>query len=201
MEALRIICVEGNIGAGKSSVLQELLKRGYTVVPEPVETWSHIFPLFVKNPHRYAFVFQTQVAASLIQQYQTAISAYEWGPKDNVVFVERSFTSAGAFVQVAADNGFMSTAEETTYHNLAASIGWTPSQYIFIATPLKTCLERIQKRGRQEETGLTLGDLHKIGNAFCALGITSNAVNGSVTPAEIADKIIASVAQKNDNGP
>ena len=201
MESLKIICIEGNIGAGKSSVLQELLKRGYTVVPEPVETWSHIFPLFVKHPQRYAFVFQTQVAASLVEQYKTAISAYEWGPKDNIVFVERSFTSAGAFVQVAVDNGFISTVEETTYHNLAASIGWTPSQYVFIATPLKTCLERIKKRGRQEETNLTLGDLHKIGNAFCTLGITSNAVNGSVTPAEIADKIVAVITSKNGYGP
>lgn len=191
---LKIMCVEGNIGAGKSSVLQELRDRGYTVVPEPVEAWSHVFPLFVKNPRRYAFVFQTQVAASLVEQHRTALSAYEWGPKDNVVFVERSFLSAGAFVSVAVDNGFISPAEETTYHNLAEAIGWTPSGYIFIATPLKTCLERLQKRGRPEEANLTLSDLHKIGNAFCALGITTNAVDGSLSTAEIADRIVTTIS-------
>ena len=191
---LEIICIEGNIGAGKSSVLEELRDRGYTVVPEPVASWSHIFPLFVTNPHRHAFVFQTQVAASLVEQHHAALSAYEWGPKDNVVFVERSFTSAGAFVSVAVDNGFISPAEETTYHNLAAAIGWTPSRYIFIATPLKTCLERIQRRGRSEEEKLTLTDLQKIGNAFCAIGITTNAIDGSLSPAQIADRIVAIVS-------
>ena len=187
---LRLICIEGNIGAGKSTVLARLKLRGYTVVPEPVESWSHIFPLFVKNPKRYAFTFQTQVAASLVEQYNTAVCTQAHNPKDNIVFIERSFASAGAFVSVAVSNGFIAPAEEQTYHNLARLIGWTPSQYIFVATPLTTCIERIKLRARPEEANLTLGNLMAIASAFCKTGITATAVDGAQNPDDIASAII-----------
>ena len=190
MAGCRLVCIEGNIGAGKSTVLTCLRTRGYTVIPEPVHTWSHIFPLFVEQPKRYAFTFQTQIAASLIEQYRTAISACAHAPKDNIIFIERSFVSAGCFVDVAVANGYISAAEEQTYHNLARLIAWTPSEYVFVATPLATCLQRIKVRARTEETGVTLGNLMAIASAFCKAGITSKAVDGSKTPDEIAIAIL-----------
>ena len=193
MAAFRLVCIEGNIGAGKSTVLNCLKSRGYTVVPEPVQTWSHVFPLFVAHPKRYAFTFQTQIVASLLEQYNTAVDACARCPKDNVVFIERSFLSAGCFVNVAVANGHMNSAEEHTYHNLARLVEWTPSQYIFVATPLTTCLQRIKTRDRPEERNISLGNLMAIASAFCKAGITGQSVSGDQQPELIAADILKRV--------
>lgn len=73
-----LVSVEGNIGAGKSSVLplieqNENLRGEAELHPEPLDKWqrvgeeegTNILAAFYKNPHRWAYTFQVRSSASL----------------------------------------------------------------------------------------------------------------------------------------
>ena len=130
------------------------------------------------------------MAASLAAQYNDAVLALSRGTKDNVVFVERSFASANAFVEVAYLQKWLSPAENHTYANVIRELQWRPSKYIFVATPLTICLDRIKSRGRTEEKEVTLERLEQIRDAFCRAQITHCSVDGSVAPSTVADSIL-----------
>lgn len=67
----KIISVEGNIGAGKSTylrILKEELKVPFELVPEPVNQWEKIgnnnknvnlLELFYKDPKKWGYTFQS----------------------------------------------------------------------------------------------------------------------------------------------
>lgn len=77
-------CVEGNVGAGKSTWLDMVrsdsrdmslsgLHEVIEVVPEPVSSWQslqtgNLLELFYKNPEKYAFAFQQYVLITRMQQ-------------------------------------------------------------------------------------------------------------------------------------
>lgn len=47
-----IICVEGNVGAGKSSLINSFRLRGWHVVPEPVNEWRPLLMKLGEAPRR-----------------------------------------------------------------------------------------------------------------------------------------------------
>ena len=65
------ICLLGNIGSGKSSVLKKMHGyRNMATRDEPMEKWENynggnLLKLFYDNPARWAYVFQTQVLITL----------------------------------------------------------------------------------------------------------------------------------------
>jgi deoxyadenosine/deoxycytidine kinase len=73
------LCVEGNIGAGKSTWLDMVqshegeLHEVIEVVPEPVDQWqdcngTNLLELFYNNPKKYAFAFQQYVLITRLEQ-------------------------------------------------------------------------------------------------------------------------------------
>lgn len=77
-------CIEGNVGAGKSTWLDMVSSNGtdmsnsglhevIEVVPEPVSSWQslqtgNLLELFYKHPQKYAFAFQQYVLITRMQQ-------------------------------------------------------------------------------------------------------------------------------------
>ena len=76
-------CIEGNIGAGKSTYLHMVqsgndalaLNEVVEVVPEPVELWQNVdnegenlLQRFYEKPERYAFTFQQYVLVTRINK-------------------------------------------------------------------------------------------------------------------------------------
>ena len=86
MDKIKIISIEGNIGAGKSTILN-YLKEHYanheliTFVEEPVDMWGDIkgddnediLTKFYKNPKEYAFSFQVMAFATRVHKFRTAL--------------------------------------------------------------------------------------------------------------------------------
>nr|CAC84131.1 thymidine kinase [Diadromus pulchellus ascovirus 4a] len=60
------ICIEGNIGCGKSSVLKAFAMNNFVVFPEPLEKWTLLEELY-RDPEKYAYPFQLQVVLSQIE--------------------------------------------------------------------------------------------------------------------------------------
>ena len=62
------ICIEANIGAGKTSVLSKINeKTRLPIFLEPVNQWSHWLKLFYENPGRWGFTFNIEVLLSFAQ--------------------------------------------------------------------------------------------------------------------------------------
>ena len=64
-----IICIDGIIGAGKSSLIRKL-KNNFTCFEEPVEKWS-LLPDLYADMKRFAIPFQFQVLFSQYDQYMS----------------------------------------------------------------------------------------------------------------------------------
>jgi deoxyadenosine/deoxycytidine kinase len=65
-----MVCVEGNIGAGKTTLIKRLKERGLTVSEEPVQEWTNMngynfLDLASKDPRNWSFEFQTLAAITV----------------------------------------------------------------------------------------------------------------------------------------
>ena len=139
-----IVFIEGNIGAGKSTVLEEIRSRGFTVIAEPVDTWK-FFRRRYRNPERWAFTFQIEAIISMANLIKSA--------PETIVFIERSVQSALMFSEVAYDAGLISKDELDLLEKTASMVQDTslPSMTVCINVPPSECYKRLTRRQRPGE--------------------------------------------------
>jgi deoxyadenosine/deoxycytidine kinase len=181
---VRIIFIEGNIGAGKSTVL-ELLKdklasssspsSQWVILKEPVEEWCHvrdtetgrnILELYYDDPSKYATTFQNVIIQSKQTIYLQILKAVSSGA--NTTFVlERSFYSDyWVFVRMLVASGVMTSLDDSyfrkwfdTINSLFAAI---PIHIVYIHTPVDVCAFRIRRRSRPGEEKIEKSYLESI---------------------------------------
>jgi deoxyadenosine/deoxycytidine kinase len=144
------VCIEGNIGAGKSTILARLAQDGYPVHAEPVHEWKDWLELFYADKKRWAFGMQMRVLASLLEY-----------PDDCIA--ERSTSSTRhVFAQVLYNQGDLSEKEFEVYKRYFEATAWTPDAIVFMDVSPETCLERIGERARPSEDSIDLAYLKKL---------------------------------------
>lgn len=171
-----IISIEGNVGAGKSSLLSAIRnklrlenRKDIIVLEEPVDEWvkindgtRNILQCLYEMPNRYAFAFQTLVAVSTMKANFRAIHE---NPEAKIILCERSLLSSrGVFAEALKDDGAMNELESGVYDELfhEAILEWMyPKSTIYLRTSPEICLERIGMRGRAEEKNIDVGWLNK----------------------------------------
>lgn len=82
-----IISLDGNIGAGKSSILKELKNIGYIIFPEDIDTWQPILDNFYNDPKRWSFTLQIAIINNLRDQYNQINELLQ---TNSFVFIEKS---------------------------------------------------------------------------------------------------------------
>lgn len=179
-----VVSVEGNIGAGKSAVLNVLEKRGYTVCKENLNSWGDILDKFYRDRRRWSFALQVAVMNDLSEQYSSIKNV-----KNDIVFIERSPASSNIFALLAKSEGNMTDVEYRIYYDLYKALKWTPHKSFMIDTPASVCLERIKTRKRECEKDVKLEYLEKLDKRFSMLDLEK--VDGTKTTEEVADQIIA----------
>ena len=65
--ALRHIAVAGNIGSGKTTQLDLLERKGWSVKREPIDEWP--LDLFYKDKSRWALLLQMKILQVLIGSF------------------------------------------------------------------------------------------------------------------------------------
>ena len=178
------IIIEGNIGAGKTTILEKLKKEsqlwlneflpelsgsiGLEVWTEPVETWTNdqgrnLLDEYYTRPGESAKLFQTLIQ---LQYFHQTASLMDMKRNDNIktviVIMERSiYSGRHVFMKVAKDIGLLSSED---YQELSNTFNvmcqgnrfWSPFDgLIYISTDPKTCWERVQLRNRPAETRQT----------------------------------------------
>lgn len=182
------IVVEGNIGAGKSTVLSHIETQGFKVFYENVDSWRPYLELFYAQPERWSFALQMAILHDMAQQKK---EADKLNPEDHpYVFFERSPLSNMLFARMARMLGNMTDLELHTYELFYEELCWKPEFTVLIDTPVITCLERVQKRQRPGEAKIDLDYLQSV-EAFHRTGFEDIdlKVTGTVDPVNVAGMI------------
>jgi deoxyadenosine/deoxycytidine kinase len=169
MEDRKMILLEGNIGAGKSTVGRVLKESGlFDFIEEPVEAWQegfagNLLDAFYSDMQRWAFTFQITAFVTRAKTWQEVLAL----TNHRRVVLERSiFTDRYVFGTNSHRLGGMSDLEWQVYCGLwdflTSNYCVEPDCILYYRTPAEVCLERMKLRGRHEESGVSLEYLRQL---------------------------------------
>lgn len=163
-----IISIEGNIGVGKSTLINifsQLLKNNCEIIYEPVDLWltitdgeKNILQLFYDDKKKWAFVFQMIAGLSIIENITKILKK----TTNKYIFLDRSFlTTKYTFEKMLYDSGDLNEIEHTTYKLLCSHYENNIYKdykhiHIYLKCDPEVSFERIKKRNRTEESNITL---------------------------------------------
>ena len=160
-----IFSVEGNIGSGKSTLVQflrenfkKLVNREIIYLQEPVYEWKtivdkdgkNIIEKYYNNQTKYSFSFQMMAYISRLTQLKKAIACYP----NAIIITERCVhTDKNVFAKMLYDDDKIELVNYTIYNKwFDEFIADVPiTGYIYLTTSPDKCLERIKKRNRKGE--------------------------------------------------
>ena len=157
-----MIFIEGNIGSGKTTIINALRKHGLDVIPEPVDEWTrtgrNILEAFYNDQTRYAYTFQSIA-------FRTRVKSIKGCTPHSII--ERSvFTDRKVFAKTCHENGFMNEIEWGDYCDwfewLTDEFDITPAGVIYLRADPSVSKSRIDKRGRSGENAITMDYLKTI---------------------------------------
>lgn len=148
-----IVFIEGNIGVGKSTVLQRLEQQGHIVVHEDVRNWKFLKPRYA-NPGRWMFTCQTEIAMSLFDCINEAILKATISDA-KYIFMERSLLACELFSEVSYKNSLINQEELDLLRHICATLTHTfvelETKTVVLDCPIELCMDRIKKRNREGE--------------------------------------------------
>jgi len=164
-----IFSVEGNIGSGKSTLveyLKEHLKNvgDYKIIylQEPVDVWNtitdnlgvNILEKYYGNQKKYAFSFQMMAYITRLNLLKKVLEDSE----NCIIVTERClFTDREIFAKMLHDSGKMEDIEYAIYLKWFDSfLPKSPNSFIYLKTFPLTCMNRINKRNRKGEGSINL---------------------------------------------
>ena len=171
-----LVSIEGNIGAGKSTVLQHLetyLVQAYPgkilFLKEPLDIWEQfhdenghtILEKFYKNQNRYAFTFQVMAYITRLSLLKNAIKE---NPDAEIIIIERSLCAdKNIFMNMLHDDGIVEPMEFSIYNKWYSEFiqDYRVDAVIYMDSNPETCRHRINKRNRNGEDGIPIEYLQK----------------------------------------
>ncbi len=186
------VCVEGNIGCGKSTALAALAARrpDLAAFPEPVHEWGEMLDLYYADQARWALPFSLRVLLSFVEPGRAS------GP----CVVERSpLACRHVFSQLQFNDGKLTQDQWDLFKEYYDVFGWKPDVLVYVQTPAAECRRRIEARGRRAEAGLDLQYLKRLEFQYETMlryaDVPVVRVDGTAPPADVAAAIEAVVDQ------
>ena len=160
-----IITIEGNIGAGKSTLIKMLKERfgdRMAFVEEQVEVWQHmgILEQFYSDPVKYAFKFQAIVLETMMKALEDEIKN---GDKEIIICDRCPITAIKVFSSNLLDDNILTQRQFDTLQKMLKGFNY-PMAHVYLRTSPKTCLKRMKMRNRDEETNVTIEYLERLHN-------------------------------------
>lgn len=187
LKSKRVYSIEGNIGAGKTTILKIIGKTcdDAYFVEEPVSQWQNVGGMnllekFYEDPDRWGFSFEFYVMLTKLKALAKAAESDK-----PVVILERSFFSNKIFMDISAKLGKLNDLEYQMLNNIfdffMANVYPILSGIIYLNTPVDICISRIAKRNRGEESNVDKNYLIMLKEKFDQLA------NDSTIPTMIID--------------
>ena len=161
MATKRYIAIEGPIGVGKTTLAELLAEQfGAKTLLEEVDT-NPFLPKFYEDPKKYAF--QTQVFF-LLSRYQQQRELSQYDLFKNSVVSDYLFAKDRIFAYLNLDDDELALYEQL-YRLIDARIT-KPDLVIYLQASSKVLIERIKKRGKDYEQGITEQYLERLVDAY-----------------------------------
>ena len=170
-----LISIEGNIGSGKSTILNHLKETypHWTFVDEPVDTWmalknekgESLLEIFYKDKRRWSYTFQNVAVLHRFKKLHQALNHPD-GEKPRVIVMERSiFTDKMVFTRMLKADGCIDELEWQIYQEWFQHVNHLlpdMDAYIYVNTKPARCMERIIKRHREGESIIPVEYLERL---------------------------------------
>lgn len=154
-----IITIDGNIGSGKTSILNYLHSNYNIYVDlEPIDKWKPFLDNVYNNKKNY-FNFQIRIWLD-----RSWIQEKDGNP--NIIMERSPFFINNTFNKYINLNNLITTQENNIICELykKSNIIWKSNYFIYLRSKPEKCLERILKRGRENELNITIEYLQDIHN-------------------------------------
>lgn len=176
-ERPRLISLEGNIGAGKSTFIDKLHKHfeysnEIIFLKEPVGIWESVkqngknmLELYYSNPSKYSFAFQVMAYTTRLEMIRNTVKdVMENSPNVKTIVMERSLEAdKQIFAKMLYDDGEIESSEFQIYSMMsrAGLSQYSMDGIIWLTTDADECLRRIKIRSRKGEETIPLDYLEK----------------------------------------
>lgn len=191
-----LVSIDGNIGAGKSLVLQAVAERfagrRVSTHPEPVAEWADNLAAYYADPHAHAF----GLACRILLSFCTAL---EDAPPGCVmrVFERSPASSLQVFSALNKADGDLTAREWEVLSRMHADLAWDPHLVIFIDTPCHECCGRIVTRARPCEQAMTTTYIRRVEHYYSKFvsgtlpgkNVAVVRVDGSLPPEHVAQAV------------
>lgn len=161
-----IVCVTGLIGAGKSTLVNNLKsKNNYTVFEEPVDNNPFLIDYY-KDPARWSFTLQTYY---LWERYKQSQEAFMRSMRGETVILDSTIYSDMAFALVQKWSSYFTNEEFNSYmnmHKIITAQTAYPDALLYLQLSPEETNERIKKRSRDCESGIPIKYLEDLNNAY-----------------------------------
>merc|ERR1719221_1680872 len=165
-----IVSIEGNIGAGKSTMLKFFEKyRDVELIPEPVAqrcdvNGHNLLGKLYEDPKRWSFQFQSYVQLTRLQLLKKPSNC-------SVKIIERSIqNNRYCFLENARKEGSLCGAEleglVSWYDWLNSTIGVPLDLIVYLKTSPEVAYERLKARGRKEEAGVPMEFIESLHQSY-----------------------------------
>jgi deoxyguanosine kinase len=170
-----LLSLEGNIGSGKSTILQALKEKhpDWIFVDEPVGDWlalrnesgESLLEVFYKDKRRWSYTFQNAAVLYRFKKLRAALDSLDPEAK-TVIVMERSLeTDRQIFCRMLHRDGFVDSLENRLYEDWFAHVSSMVPQvdgYIFVNTDPQMSFDRVAKRAREGESVIPLCYLEEL---------------------------------------
>lgn len=174
MEVLKYkyIAIEGNIGAGKTTLAKILAKKLNTDIILEEFMDNPFLPQFYKNPDRYALPVEMSFLADRHQQLSDYFDKWDGGtPVISDYFLDKSLIFSKTNLK-----GVEWDLYKRFYNILSSSLP-KPDVVVYLNRSLESLKHNIQRRGRSYESGISSDYLGDISKAYLAYFKSNRKVN------------------------
>ena len=174
MTVPKIISVEGNIGAGKTTIIDNLEKyyendSSVIFIREPVDIWQSItdskgesiLAKFYADTAKYSFSFQVMAFVTRLSMLRNTIKE---NPNCEVIVCERSLEAdRNIFAKMLYDDGLIDEINYKIYLKFYTEYRDEFELYgmVYLNTDADVCYERVKRRSREGEESVALDYLEK----------------------------------------
>jgi deoxyadenosine/deoxycytidine kinase len=174
MTVPKIISIEGNIGAGKTTFISNLEKyykndSSVIFIREPVDIWQSItdskgesiLAKFYADPAKYSFSFQVMAFVTRLSMLRNTIKE---NPNCEIIVCERSLEAdRNIFAKMLYDDGLIDEINYKIYLKFYSEYRDEFELYgiVYLNTYAKVCYDRVKKRSREGEESVSLNYLEK----------------------------------------
>jgi len=189
-----IFCIDGNIGSGKSTVLNNFSMDNYTTFMEPLNKWDHALELFYSNMHKHSFNLQAIIFKYFDKLYKNI---------PNYSIIERSHhTTRYIFTEYLYNNNFLTDQEfkklDKIYNDICNKHFKIKIISIYIDTDPTTCSQRIIERKRHFEKNIPISYLEEMKRLYNILHKNNFWINGNKTKKKVYKSIIKTIIEQQN---